>query len=155
GVRRRRAWRAQPRAGARLARAVDEQDRACGQGARRAVPSRRHRRRALRALPRAGPRAPAFGPAEVGLLSAEAGPTMSKTGTKAATGSTRAGRNVVGISFMASPDTEAIIDVTRRKYPDARIDFRDCFYKVEREKLLDWSMDEVGEQLGRPYDTDL
>jgi hypothetical protein len=64
-------------------------------------------------------------------------------------------RNRVGISFMVSSDTEAIIEVTRQKYPDAKIDFRDCFYKVEREGSLEWSMDDVGECLGRPYDTDL
>jgi hypothetical protein len=64
-------------------------------------------------------------------------------------------RNRVGISLMVSSDTEAIIEVTRQKYPDAKIDFRDCFYKVEREGSLDWSMDDLGERLGRPYDTDL
>ena len=56
---------------------------------------------------------------------------------------------------MVSSDTEAIVEVTRERYPDATIDFRDCFYKVEREGSLDWSMNEVGERLGRPYDTDL
>jgi hypothetical protein len=64
-------------------------------------------------------------------------------------------RNRVGISFMVSSDTEAIIEVTRQHYPDAKIDFRDCFYKVEREGSLGWNMDDVGERLGRPYDTDL
>jgi hypothetical protein len=64
-------------------------------------------------------------------------------------------RNRVGISLMVSADTEAIIEVTRQKYPDAKIDFRDCFYKVEREGSLDWRMEDVGERLGRPYDTDL
>ena len=51
--------------------------------------------------------------------------------------------------------TTPLIRELRRKYPDAKIDFRDCFYKVEREGSLDWSMDDVGERLGRPYDTDL
>jgi propane monooxygenase coupling protein len=64
-------------------------------------------------------------------------------------------RNRVGASFMVSSDTEAILEVTRQRYPDATIDFRDCFYKVEREGSLDWSMDEVSQCLGRPYDTDL
>jgi propane monooxygenase coupling protein len=64
-------------------------------------------------------------------------------------------RNRVGISFMVSSDTDAIIELTREQYPDAKIDFRDCFYKVEREGSLDWNMEEVGERLGRPYDTDL
>ena len=64
-------------------------------------------------------------------------------------------RNRVGISFMVSADTEAIVKLTRDKYPDAKIDFRDCFYKVEREGSLDWGMDDVSKRLGRPYDTDL
>ncbi len=64
-------------------------------------------------------------------------------------------RNRVGISFMVSSDTEAIIEVTRQHYLDAKIDFRDCFYKVEREGSLAWNMEDVGERLGRPYDTDL
>ena len=78
---------------------------------------------------------------------------MSETHAKPS--APKAGRANVGISFMVSADTEAIVAVTREKYPDAKIDLRDCFYKVEREGLLDWSMDEVGERLGRPYDTDL
>jgi MmoB/DmpM family len=45
--------------------------------------------------------------------------------------------------------------VTRQKYPDAKIEFRDCFYKVEREGFIAWNMDEIGESLGRPCDTDL
>jgi propane monooxygenase coupling protein len=81
---------------------------------------------------------------------------MSDSKTRAAgAASGRTARNRVGISFMVSSDTEAIVEVTRQKYPDAKIDFRDCFYKVEREGSLDWSMDDVGERLGRPYDTDL
>ena len=56
---------------------------------------------------------------------------------------------------MVTSDTEAIVEVTRKKYPDAKIDFRDCFYKIERDDMLDWNMEEVGEQIGRPYDTDL
>jgi propane monooxygenase coupling protein len=64
-------------------------------------------------------------------------------------------RHRVGISLMVSSDTEAIVEVTRQHYPDAKIDLRDCFYKVEREGSLDWNMDDVGERLGRPYDTDL
>ena len=80
---------------------------------------------------------------------------MSETSTPATAAPPRTGRSIVGISFMVSADTEAIVAVTREKYPDAKIDLRDCFYKVERDGMLDWSMAEVGERLGRPYDTDL
>ena len=80
---------------------------------------------------------------------------MNDSKTHPAAPSVKTVRSRVGISFMVSADTEAIIGATREKYPDAKIDFRDCFYKVEREGFLDWSMDDVGERLGRPYDTDL
>lgn len=63
--------------------------------------------------------------------------------------------NRVGISLMVTLDTEAIVELTRLRYPDAKIDFRDCFYKVEREGSPDWNMDDVSACLGRPYDTDL
>lgn len=63
--------------------------------------------------------------------------------------------HTVGISLTLSADTEAIVAVTREKYADAKIHFRDCFYKIERDRMLDWDMNEIGEQLGRPYDTDL
>lgn len=78
-----------------------------------------------------------------------------KEQTAAKTSSGKKGRNTVGISLMVSSDTEGIVEVTRRKYPDAKIDFRDCFYKIERDGMLDWSMEEVSEQLGRSFDTDL
>jgi MmoB/DmpM family len=80
---------------------------------------------------------------------------MSKATTHIEGVSSASARNRVGISLMVSSDTEAIIEVTRQRYPDAKIDFRDCFYKVEREGCLDWNMDDIGEFLGRPYDTDL
>ena len=80
---------------------------------------------------------------------------MSKATTHIEGVSSASARNRVGISLMVSSDTEAIIEVTRQHYPDAKIDFRDCFYKVEREGSLAWNMDDVGECLGRPYDTDL
>jgi propane monooxygenase coupling protein len=64
-------------------------------------------------------------------------------------------RNSVGISLMVSQDTEAIVEATRASYPDAKIDFRDCYYKIERDGELKWSMEEIGDRLGRIYDTDL
>ncbi len=84
---------------------------------------------------------------------------MSNTKTQepatASATSGKSARNKVGISLMVTSDTEAIVEVTRKKYPDAKIDFRDCFFKIERDGMLDWNMEEVGEQIGRPYDTDL
>jgi MmoB/DmpM family protein len=80
---------------------------------------------------------------------------MSNAKTHIAGVASASARNRVGISLMVSSDTEAIVEVTRQHYPDAKIDLRDCFYKVEREGSLDWNMDDIGECLGRPYDTDL
>lgn len=73
--------------------------------------------------------------------------------------STRAGTATttgrVGISLMASSDTEAAIEHIRETQPDASIDFRDCFYKIEREGRLSFDMAEVSELAGRDIDTDI
>jgi hypothetical protein len=73
---------------------------------------------------------------------------MSETKTHAAGVALAKAGNRVGISSMVSSDTEAIVEITREKYPDATIDLRDCFYKVEREGSLGWNTGEVGERLG-------
>ena len=39
--------------------------------------------------------------------------------------------------------------------PDATIDFRDCFYKIERAGQLSFDMAEISEIAGRDIDTDL
>lgn len=61
----------------------------------------------------------------------------------------------VGISLIVSSDTEAAIEHVTETQPDAKIDFRDCFYKVEREGVLSFDMAAVSELAGREIDTDI
>ncbi|MGE3288399.1 MAG: MmoB/DmpM family protein [Pseudonocardia sp.] len=61
----------------------------------------------------------------------------------------------VGISLMASGDTEAAVEHVQETQPDATVDFRDCFYKVERDGQLSFAMDEISEIAGRDIDTDI
>ena len=64
-------------------------------------------------------------------------------------------KNTVGISLMASAETEAAIEYLRETAPDATISARDCFYKIERPELLVFDLHAIAERLGRPLDTDL
>jgi propane monooxygenase coupling protein len=66
---------------------------------------------------------------------------------------TTTGRDMVGISLMASAETEAAVAYLREHVPDARIDFRDVFYKIERPGVLPFEMDKISEYLGRELDT--
>jgi propane monooxygenase coupling protein len=63
------------------------------------------------------------------------------------------GRDMVGISLMASAETEAAVDYIREHSPDATIDFRDVFYKIERPGRLEFDMHEISDYLGRDLDT--
>jgi propane monooxygenase coupling protein len=61
----------------------------------------------------------------------------------------------VGISLMSGSDTEAAVEHIRETQPDATIDFRDCFYKIERDGQLSFDMGQVSELAGRDIDTDI
>lgn len=61
----------------------------------------------------------------------------------------------VGISLMTSSDTEAAVEHISETQPDASIDFRDCFYKIERDEQLSFDMDQLSEIAGREIDTDI
>jgi len=61
----------------------------------------------------------------------------------------------VGISLMSSSDTEAAIEHVQETQPGAVIDFRDCFYKIERQDQLSFDMSELSELAGRTIDTDI
>jgi propane monooxygenase coupling protein len=63
--------------------------------------------------------------------------------------------DTVGISLMASAETEAAIAFLRETAPDAMVSFRDCFYKIERPGLLEFDMEAIAEHLGRQLDTDV
>jgi propane monooxygenase coupling protein len=43
----------------------------------------------------------------------------------------------------------------RREFPDARITDRDCYFKIERDDVLDFDMAEISEILGRPLTTEM
>nr|QOE77413.1 alkene monooxygenase coupling protein [Rhodococcus ruber] len=61
----------------------------------------------------------------------------------------------VGISLISSSDTEAAVEHIAETQPDAKIDFRDCFYKIERDGQLSFDMAELSEIAGRDIDTDI
>jgi propane monooxygenase coupling protein len=65
------------------------------------------------------------------------------------------GRDSVGISLMTSAETEAAVEYVRTHMPDATIDFRDVFYKIERRGHLEFDMGKLSEHLGREIDTSL
>jgi propane monooxygenase coupling protein len=64
-------------------------------------------------------------------------------------------RDTIGITLMASADTEAAVAMIREEQPDARVSFRGVTYKIERDGVLEFDMGRLGERLGRPIDTDL
>jgi propane monooxygenase coupling protein len=64
-------------------------------------------------------------------------------------------RRSVGISLMVSEETEATLRWIREAYPDARIKFRDCYYKIERDDVLELDMPAISEQLGRELSTEM
>jgi hypothetical protein len=59
----------------------------------------------------------------------------------------------VGISLMDSADTQAAIEHVAETQPDATIDYRDCFYKVESDGPLTFNMAQLSELAGRDIDT--
>ena len=65
----------------------------------------------------------------------------------------KGGRDSVGISLMTSAETEAAVEYIRENAPDAIVDFRDVFYKIERPGSLEFDMSKISEYLGRELDT--
>lgn len=72
-----------------------------------------------------------------------------------ALGSKAGGRDTIGISLTVSADTEAAVAMIREEQPEARVDFRGVYYKIETEGVLEFDMDKLSERLGRPLDTDI
>jgi propane monooxygenase coupling protein len=64
-------------------------------------------------------------------------------------------RDTVGISLMASADTDAAVALIQEENPNARVSFRTVFYKIEAEGVLEFDMAKLSERLGRPIDTDI
>ena len=63
--------------------------------------------------------------------------------------------DIVGISLMASAESEAAIAYLRETAPDATVSDRDCFYKIERPGRLEFDLAAIAEHLGRPLDTEM
>jgi propane monooxygenase coupling protein len=76
-------------------------------------------------------------------------PEPSDPSTGPSTGMTNA-RATIGISLMGSAETSAALEFVRAEMPDATITDNDCFYKIERELMLEFDMAKLGEILGRP-----
>jgi alkene monooxygenase coupling protein len=60
-------------------------------------------------------------------------------------------RNTVGISLIASEEANAALDMVREEMPDARIGDHDCYFKIERDGLLEFRMADMSERLGRDF----
>lgn len=56
---------------------------------------------------------------------------------------------------MVSPETEATVEYVRAQMPNAIVDYRDIFYKIERDGFLEFQMSEISEYLGRELDTNV
>ena len=55
---------------------------------------------------------------------------------------------------MLSAETEAAVELVREQMPDAAVDFRGPYCKIERDGELDFDMAKLGGRLGRDIDTD-
>lgn len=64
-------------------------------------------------------------------------------------------RRTVGLSLMVGEETEAAVDWIREAYPDTQIKFRDCYYKIERDDVLEFDMPAISELLGRELTTEM
>jgi propane monooxygenase coupling protein len=58
-------------------------------------------------------------------------------------------RDTVGISLIVSEEAKVAVDMVHDEMPDARVDDHDCYYKIEREGLLEFDMANLSERLGR------
>jgi propane monooxygenase coupling protein len=56
---------------------------------------------------------------------------------------------------MAGEETEAALEWIQQAYPDTRIKDRDCYYKVERDDVLEFDLPAISEQLGRELSTEM
>lgn len=59
----------------------------------------------------------------------------------------------VGVCLMVSAETEAAVGLVRDEMPDAAVDFRGPYYKVERDGELDFDMLRLADRLGRDVGT--
>jgi alkene monooxygenase coupling protein len=71
------------------------------------------------------------------------GDTTSQAGDRARE------RDTVGISLIGSEEAKTAVDMVHDEMPDAKVDDHDCYYKIEREGLLEFDMADLSERLGR------
>src|SRR5215831_1895999 len=81
--------------------------------------------------------------------------TTAKTARPAWKRSEGGPRRTVGMSLMAGEETEAALEWIQEVYPDTRIKFRDCYYKIERDDVLEFDMPPISERLGRELTTEI
>jgi propane monooxygenase coupling protein len=58
-------------------------------------------------------------------------------------------RETIGISLIGSEEANAAVELIRDEMPDATISDNDCYYKIERDGLLEFDMAKLSERLGR------
>jgi alkene monooxygenase coupling protein len=58
-------------------------------------------------------------------------------------------RETIGISLIGSEEANAAVELIRDEMPDAVISDNDCYYKIERDGLLEFDMEKLSERLGR------
>jgi hypothetical protein len=63
-------------------------------------------------------------------------------------------RDKVGVSLMSSAETEATIAWLQEDCPDARITFRECYVKIERDHELRFDLAEISIYLGHDLDAE-
>lgn len=61
----------------------------------------------------------------------------------------------VGISLMVSADTEVAVEYIAESQPDATVDYRQSYYKIERAGQLSFDMAALSELAGYDIDTNL
>jgi hypothetical protein len=60
-----------------------------------------------------------------------------------------ASRETIGISLIGSEEAKVAVELVRDEMPDAKIGDHDCYYKIERDGLLEFDMAKLSERLGR------
>lgn len=64
-------------------------------------------------------------------------------------------RRTVGICLIGSDEAEAAVEYVRETYPDASVSNRACYYKIERDDLLEFDMQDLGDRLGHELTTEM
>jgi hypothetical protein len=81
--------------------------------------------------------------------------TPQQTGGRVPRWKPKADRRTVGICLMGSTEADAAVELMREEFPDARISFRDCYYKIERDDLLEFDMNRLSDRLGHELTTEM